>query len=159
MLAECLQELKAICFRDLPVCKGKVYEENICHCHMDQCLESVRYSHIEKCGYTTLPIVVTTTEETIIDTNDTLNGNSSSTNSTSIDEILKSLTEEELHEIYAELFNIVSKLLKTSIKVLISYKGYFHGIPSISSSIYIQLKDHLPTCVYRSRLLSGISVL
>ena len=39
----------------IPVCSGHVYPGGECLCHMDQCLEAVRYHHMERCGNTTAP--------------------------------------------------------------------------------------------------------
>ena len=39
----------------IPVCSGRSYPEMTCFCYMDQCLEAVRYRHMEKCGNSTAP--------------------------------------------------------------------------------------------------------
>ena len=39
----------------IPVCAPMSYEVGVCFCFMDQCLEAVRYQHMEVCGNTTAP--------------------------------------------------------------------------------------------------------
>ena len=43
----------------IPVCARLSYEAGVCFCLMDQCLESVRYQHMEVCGNTTAPTMDT----------------------------------------------------------------------------------------------------
>ena len=63
---------------------------------MDQCLEAARYSHMEKCGTSTLPAPPEVTTEAVVE--EAGNG-TDPTNAT--------LTELELLKIYHELFNLV----------------------------------------------------
>ena len=83
---------------------------------MDQCLEAVRYNHLEKCGTTTLPKKVVTPPS---DDGEGSGGGASHEGSGSGDssmevnpsEYILTLSEEELLFIYAELFNHVSMAL------------------------------------------------
>ena len=86
-------------YRDLLVCSKNIYKEDSCYCYMDQCLESVRYSHIKSCGFTSLPQDVTTEApvEEVVASNDTSAGNDTKTE----------YSEQELLLIYAEMFNHV----------------------------------------------------
>ena len=104
-------------YRDLLVCSKNIYKEDSCYCYMDQCLESVRYSHIKSCGFTSLPKDVTTeapVEEAMVG-NDTSAGNDTKTE----------YTEQELLLIYAEMFNhvrdsIINKLTNNADTLLLS---------------------------------------
>ena len=98
------------------MCSGLVYQKDTCHCHMDQCLEAVRYSHIEMCGTTTLPKKVATPQPQPGDDAEGSgggggegSGSGDSSNSGAVDpsEFILELSEEELLLIYAEMFNHV----------------------------------------------------
>ena len=82
---------------------------------MDQCLEAVRYNHIEKCGTTTLPKKVATPPPPSDDDVEGSGGGDgegsggSGDHSGAVDpkEFILTLSEEELLLIYAEMFNHV----------------------------------------------------
>ena len=102
------------------MCSGLVYQKDTCLCHMDQCLEAVRYSHIEMCGTTTLPKKVATPQPQPGDDAEGSgggggegSGSGDSSNSGAVDpsEFILDLSEEELLLIYAEMFNHVTFLL------------------------------------------------
>ena len=96
------------------MCSGLVYQKDTCHCHMDQCLEAVRYNHIEKCGTTTLPPPPTPPPS---DDGEGSGGGGeegsgsgdSSDNGGVMDpsEFILELSEEELLLRYADMFNFV----------------------------------------------------
>ena len=44
----------------IPVCAKLSYESGVCFCFMDQCLEDVRFQHMQYCGTTTAPTISTT---------------------------------------------------------------------------------------------------
>ena len=86
---------------------------------MDQCLEAVRYNHIEMCGTTTLPKKVAAPPPKSDDEGEgsgggglegsgSGDGNSGAVNPS---EFILELSEEELLLIYAEMFNHVTVLL------------------------------------------------
>ena len=43
----------------IPVCAPMSYEVGVCFCFMDQCLEDVRFQHMQYCGTTTAPTMDT----------------------------------------------------------------------------------------------------
>ena len=97
------------------MCSGLVYQKDTCHCHMDQCLEAVRYNHIEKCGTTTLPKKVATPPPSDDGEGSGGGGGEGSGSGDSSDsqpvmnpsEFILELSEEELLLRYADMFNFV----------------------------------------------------
>ena len=83
---------------------------------MDQCLEAVRYNHMEKCGTTTLARDVEDTVTSLSGDSEGSGEGSGAGDSAGVDPsqfLLAELSEEELVLIYAELFNHVSLSLNT----------------------------------------------
>jgi len=129
-----------ITFEDLLVCSKNIYKEDSCYCYMDQCLESVRYSHIKSCGFTSLPKDVTTEApvEEVVASNDTSGGNDTKTE----------YSEQELLLIYAEMFNHTIYTTTTTtttttedINILIANAGIPAPIEVITGQYGIVISD------------------